>query len=206
MRRGLSLAPLAASALLLTACHQQWGSSHGGGTAEAESSVRASIPAVEAWYADHGTYAGMTVGLLQQQYDAGIIGVRLVGPLNDETYCVESTLGSPSYFKAGPGAAIQEGHCGDAVAPPLAPPPANSNQDAEMSVRAAIPAIEAWKADHGTYRGMTAAELRAKYDFGISPALKVVRATKTSYCVEARVSGEAYSFEGPQGALSPGGC
>jgi hypothetical protein len=75
-----------------------------------------------------------------------------------------------------------------------------------MTIRAAIPSIEAYGADHGTYRGMTATELRAKYDFAVSPQLEVVRATKTRYCIQATVGDETYSFRGPHGPLARGGC
>jgi hypothetical protein len=192
---------------LLTGCFYLplvGGSPSGSGEASAQSSVRAAIPAIEAWYADHGTYAGMTVALLKQQYDAGIKDVTLVPPLNRDTYCVESITGPTSYFKQGPAAEIFEGHCGDRVL--QAPPPPTVSYDAQTNVRAAIPAIEAWNADHGTYAGMTVEKLRAKYDYGVSPDLKIVRATKTSYCVQATVDDETYSFRGPQGTLAPHGC
>jgi hypothetical protein len=81
----------------------------------AQTNVQAAIPAVEAWYADHGTYAGLTLEALRQQYDAELPDVTIVGPLNVKTYCVESTADGVSYFKPGPGANILEGHCGDAV-------------------------------------------------------------------------------------------
>jgi hypothetical protein len=171
----------------------------------AQSNVRAAIPAIEAWYADHGTYAGMTLAGLQAQYDAGIKDVTLVEPINGTTYCVESTVGDSSYFKQGPGAEIQEGHCGDPVHQ-VAPPPPPISYDAQTNVRAAVPAIEAWNADHGTYAGMTIAKLRAKYDYGIPTDLKIVRASKDAYCIESSVAGETYSFHGPRGPLAFGGC
>ena len=43
----------------------------------ASSSVRAAIPAAEAWYSDKGTYAGMTTALLKASYDAGINSSKL---------------------------------------------------------------------------------------------------------------------------------
>jgi hypothetical protein len=171
---------------------------------QAQSNVRASIPAIEAWYADHGTYGGMTIAELEQQYDAGIKDVTLVGPLNAKTYCVESSVGSTSYFKQGPAADILEGHCGDHVVAPPPPPPLS--YDAPTSVRAAIPAVEAWYADHGTYAGMTVRKLRTKYDYGLPPTLEIVRATKQRYCIESSVNGETYSYRGPGGPLKPGGC
>ena len=41
------------------------------------SSVRAAIPAAEAWYSDKGTYVGMTSALLKASYDAGINSTKL---------------------------------------------------------------------------------------------------------------------------------
>jgi len=171
---------------------------------QAQTNVRASIPAIEAWYADHGTYAGLTLEGLQQQYDAGITDVTLVGPLSAKTYCVESTVGNTTYFKAGPGANILEGHCGDPVPAP-APPPPPVSYDAQTNLRAAIPAIEAWNADHGTYAGMTIQKLR-RYDYAIPTELKIVRESKDAYCIESSVGGETYSFRGPGGPLVPRGC
>jgi hypothetical protein len=180
-------------------------SSGSGETSSAQSNVRNSVPAIEAWYADHGTYAGMTVALLMKRYDAEIKGVTLVPPLNRETYCVESVTGPTSYFKEGPAADILEGHCGDRVA--QAPPPLQApTYDAATNVRAAIPAIEAWNADRGTYAGMTVKKLRGRYDAGIPETVTIVRATRTTYCVESTANGETYSFRGPHGPLAPGGC
>ena len=38
----------------------------------AQANVRASIPAIEAYYADNNTYAGATLSYLQTTYDAGV--------------------------------------------------------------------------------------------------------------------------------------
>ena len=202
MRSVLVVVPLA---LLLAGCHEYWGASNGPTNVDAETRVRAAIPAIEAWHADHGTYEGMTLDLLKEQYDMGLEGVEVVEPLNKKTYCVESTGDEPAYFKAGPAAGIQEGHCGDAVQDVQDVTP-YQGYDAQMTVRSGIPAIEAWNADHGTYGGMTTEKLRTKYDYGLSPQLEVVRATKKGYCVQATVDGETYSFEGPVGRLVPRGC
>jgi len=40
-------------------------------------SVRAAIPAAEAWYSDNQTYVGMTPALLQTSYDSGINPAKL---------------------------------------------------------------------------------------------------------------------------------
>jgi hypothetical protein len=118
---------------------------------------------------------------------------------------VESVTGPTSYFKEGPAADILEGHCGDRVA--QAPPPLQApTYEAATNVRAAIPAIEAWNADRGTYAGMTVKKLRGRYDAGIPETVTIVRATRTTYCVESTANGETYSFRGPHGPLAPGGC
>ena len=55
----------------------------------ARANVRAAMPAVEAFYADHNTYVGMTVAKLQASYDAGI-KVSLGSTLTASAYCVTS--------------------------------------------------------------------------------------------------------------------
>lgn len=177
--------------------------SSGDSASEAQANVRNSIPAVEAWYADHGTYEGLTLALLQQQYDAGVKDVRFVGPLNRKTYCVEST-GEIAYHKQGPASDILLGRCGQKGTPVTPPPPPSS--DPQTTLRTAIPAIEAWYADHGTYAGMTLNKLRTQYDYGISLDLKIVRATKKAYCVESTVAGETWSYVGPAHGLAAGRC
>ncbi len=218
MRRGFLAA--AAALLVLTGCHEYWGtgsssgSSSSSGTAtatydptaadqEAQRNVRSAIPAIEAWYADHGTYKGMTVAALHAQYDAGIgDDIHFVGPLNTETYCVESTVGAAAWHKEGPAGIVESGYCADKVAAP--PPPSTGNAEADL--RNAVPAIEAWQLDHGTYAGMTVAELRAQYDNGIPSGVRVVRARKKSYCVESTAGGETWSYWGPRTGFRHGGC
>src|SRR5439155_17419847 len=41
-----------------------------------------------------------------------------------------------------------------------------NNRAAQSDVRAAIPSMEAWYADHGTYAGVTPAKIRASIDSG----------------------------------------
>ena len=41
-------------------------------TSAAEANVRAAVPGLEAFNADHGTYVGATSAVLQASYDAGI--------------------------------------------------------------------------------------------------------------------------------------
>jgi hypothetical protein len=211
-----SLVPLPAALFLLTGCHELWGGSSSsqssatvtysaaGDASVAQANLRGSIPAVEAWYADHGTYAGLTLQGLQQEYDAAVKDVRFVGPLNRKTYCVESTVGEIAYHKQGPGSDILLGRCGQNGTPVTPPPP--PSLDPQTNLRTAIPAIEAWNADHGTYAGMTVNKLRTRYDYGISLDLKIVRATKKAYCIESTVAGETWSYAGPARGLAAGRC
>jgi hypothetical protein len=78
---------------------------------DAELAVRSAVPAIEAYYADNGTYAGMTVRILRSRYDAGIPAIALVPPLNGETYCVEAPRGAPAFHKPGPAADVLPGPC-----------------------------------------------------------------------------------------------
>jgi type IV pilus assembly protein PilA len=77
----------------------------------AKANVRASIPAVEAYYADNDTYAGMTLAGLQASYDAGVKNITFGSTLNTTTYCVQSTVGQATYNKQGPSADIVSGAC-----------------------------------------------------------------------------------------------
>jgi Tfp pilus assembly protein PilE len=76
----------------------------------AKANVRASIPAVEAYFADQNTYVGMTEALLASTYDQGIKGITVVSPSATD-YCVQSTVGSKTWNKAGPEADILPGAC-----------------------------------------------------------------------------------------------
>ena len=78
----------------------------------AQANVRAAIPGVEAYYADHTAtgYSGMTLTYLQGSYDAGIKNIRVVRK-TPASYCVDSTVGQAQYKKGGPTADITTGLC-----------------------------------------------------------------------------------------------
>jgi type IV pilus assembly protein PilA len=78
----------------------------------AQANVRASIPGVEAFYADHTAtgYAGLTSAVLKASYDAGIKNVQVVRA-TAASYCIESIVGQATYNKAGPAADITSGAC-----------------------------------------------------------------------------------------------
>ena len=76
----------------------------------AQANVRAAVPGLEAFAADHGTYVGATSAALQASYDAGIKHITTKS-LSQTSYCVESTVGPNTYHKAGPAADITTGPC-----------------------------------------------------------------------------------------------
>ena len=78
--------------------------------ATAQANVRALIPALEAYNADHGGYAGATIAGLQTSYDAGIKDVKIVWA-NQGDYCAQSTSGGSTYHKSGPAGEIVSGPC-----------------------------------------------------------------------------------------------
>jgi type IV pilus assembly protein PilA len=76
----------------------------------AQANVRASIPAVEAYYADNNTYAGATLAYLQTTYDQGVKNI-VIQSATSTTYCIQSTVGAETWNKSGPGADIVTGAC-----------------------------------------------------------------------------------------------
>jgi hypothetical protein len=77
----------------------------------AQANVRAAVPAIEAYNADHSNgYTGVTLRKLQTSYDAGVKDISIVWAGSDD-YCIESTVGSATYHKAGPVGDIVAGPC-----------------------------------------------------------------------------------------------
>ncbi len=79
----------------------------------AQANVRAAVPGVEAYNADHATgYTGVTLTKLQQSYDAGIKDVKVVRA-NTTSYCVENSNPPATirYHKGGPNGGIVSGPC-----------------------------------------------------------------------------------------------
>ena len=78
----------------------------------AKANVRAAIPGMEAFNADHSTgYTGVTLTKLQQSYDAGIKNVKIVRA-NTTSYCIQNTSpGTATYHKGGPSGDIVVGVC-----------------------------------------------------------------------------------------------
>ena len=201
-----ALPALAAALLLLPGClfGPAWSTSSGAGyasspEAEAQANVRAALPAIEAYYADHGTYAGATVEGLRAGYDAGIGDVRLVGRLNRRGYCLESTVGAVTFSKQGPAREIVPGPCGVRL---VLPPPAHT--DAQEAVLEVIPLIEAYNAEHESYAGVE----NLSHVYGVPfPDIRIlVRKGGRAYCVEAPAGAPSAHFSGPAGPLADGPC
>jgi type IV pilus assembly protein PilA len=85
---------------------------------------------------------------------------------------------------------------------------------AKSDLRAAVPSAEAWYADKGAYNlpapGMTAAQMKAQYDSGLSTKVVVNSVAANAYCLEATSdSGTKFYFSGPGGSVvsaKPAGC
>ena len=82
----------------------------------AAANLRAAVPAVEAFYADNGTYVGMgaastatTPGI--SYYDpasSAKITIQSSPALSATTYCISSTTGGSTWYKLGPAGRILE--------------------------------------------------------------------------------------------------
>ena len=82
-----------------------------------------------------------------------------------------------------------------------------NNSAAQANVRAAVPGMEAFNADHATgYAGVNLAKLQASYDAGIKN-VTIRAATVGGYCIQNTIPGTAtYHKSGPSGDISSGAC
>ena len=78
----------------------------------AQANVRAAVPGMEAFNADHASgYTGVTLTKLQQSYDQGIKNIKIVRA-NNTSYCIQNTNpNTVNYYKGGPNGAITQGVC-----------------------------------------------------------------------------------------------
>jgi hypothetical protein len=75
----------------------------------AHANISVAIPAIEAFYSDNGSYAGMTLAALLA-LQPSMVNTTL-GSVAAETYCVQSTVGTQTYSNHGPGNEILPGGC-----------------------------------------------------------------------------------------------
>ena len=76
--------------------------------------------------------------------------------------------------------------------------------EAEANVRSALPAVQIYFTDHGSYAGISSPALRA-IDPGLSPAVEVF-ATAGGYCLMATVRGVSVRNVGPGAGTAEGSC
>jgi prepilin-type N-terminal cleavage/methylation domain-containing protein len=95
--------------LLAVAVGFQAGARERASDATARANIRSAVPAVEAYRADHGTYAGMTEAVLESQYSRGV-SVVVVSAAAGE-YCLRASEGGSTWFKLGPGGQITQTVC-----------------------------------------------------------------------------------------------
>ena len=78
----------------------------------AQANVRAAVPGMEAFNADHATgYVGVNLAKLQASYDAGIKNIT-IRAATQGGYCIENTTpGTVTYHKSGPSGDIKAGSC-----------------------------------------------------------------------------------------------
>jgi type II secretory pathway pseudopilin PulG len=79
------------------------------------------------------------------------------------------------------------------------------DREARANVEAAVPTVDAYVREHGSYLGMTLTALRE-----IDPAVELDTdpvVTRSTYCIESTVHGQTWKVDGP-GATGPvsGSC
>jgi prepilin-type N-terminal cleavage/methylation domain-containing protein len=80
-----------------------------------KSNVRSIIPTIEQFYADNSTYSGMTLSILQSNYDQALDPSKYqLGSLGANTYCVQSppqAVASPNTWHYVPTTGFATGNC-----------------------------------------------------------------------------------------------
>lgn len=69
----------------------------------AKANLRAALPAAEAYYADNGTYVGMTNATMKL-IDSGVSDTLTVASAAAAAYCITDTVSGKTWSVAGPGA------------------------------------------------------------------------------------------------------
>jgi len=85
----------------------------------AKANIRSAVPSAEAWYADNGSYTGMSTALLKSSYDSGLkttgshpVTLPAGAWQSASTYCFQATgaAGNDFHF-SGPGGEVAAGAC-----------------------------------------------------------------------------------------------
>jgi type IV pilus assembly protein PilA len=81
-----------------------------------------------------------------------------------------------------------------------------SDSASKANVRAAVPGLEAYAADHSTgYAGVSVVKLAASYDAGIKN-VTVLSANSTTYCVKSTSGAPVYFKNGPSSDITTTAC
>ena len=73
-----------------------------------------------------------------------------------------------------------------------------NNRAAQADIRAAIPSVEAYYSDKGTYTGLTTTHIIASIDSGLSHEGRDLGGLSVNgYCIGATVGGKSWSVKGP---------
>jgi hypothetical protein len=176
---------------------------------QAATDVRAALPAIEAYRADNGTYVGLTLAKIRA-WDPSVRRIT-VKRATKNSYCIQSTRPGSVVHYNGPRGPVRTGRCGvrgnvvaDPPPRPAPPGPIGDAGTAQRNLRAAIPAIEGYAADHDGYAGLTLEKIRS-YDRGVN-GITVVWAVRREYCLESTVGAETYYLNGPANSQAPGHC
>jgi general secretion pathway protein G len=76
---------------------------------------------------------------------------------------------------------------------------------ARANIRTAVPAIEAYRVDTGSYAGMTVTGLQALYSPGVE-GIEVVSSGASTYCVSASADGSTWYKAGPSAQITTTAC
>jgi hypothetical protein len=206
VRQGFRLLFVIAAVPFVSGCFYYPGSFGASGSSSssssaAEASVRGAIPAIEAYYADNNTYSGATLEALQE-YDHGVPDIRVV-TAKDLTYCIESSVGSETYSKAGPSVEILPGPCPGDPPPPSPPSPQLTLPEPARALHGAVRMMFEFQAQHGTFEGITARDL--EWSVPQLASVRVVEASKTSFCLETVVDGQTWIAR-QSGDVGVGAC
>jgi prepilin-type N-terminal cleavage/methylation domain-containing protein len=106
----LLVALIVFAVLLTIAIAFQFQARERAGDAAARSNIRTAVPAIEAYKNETGSYAGMTLPILQSSYSPGIQGIEILSA-GAVSYCLRSTIGTQSLYKNGPNGAITTASC-----------------------------------------------------------------------------------------------
>jgi prepilin-type N-terminal cleavage/methylation domain-containing protein len=80
-----------------------------------------------------------------------------------------------------------------------------SDAAARSNIRTAVPAIEAYKNETGSYSGMTLPILQSSYSPGIQ-GIEVLSADALGYCVRSTVGTHSWYKNGPDGDITTVSC